>query len=302
MNEALIDDMSRLIDDYFTEPDLNRYLKVFLREKQEEGTRWAEITRCTHHVLGGNSPLIDKNAALTEMMILAIDIVDDIQDQDNHSKPWMLCPIGHALNAVCSFLVAFIAEVPAATAQSAGRLLALSVNGQQKDLNGSIATEADYMEMIHKKSGSLLRFACQMGMSLVPELPKDIAAQLDELAECIGVAAQLDNDLKDLSKMESKSDLMCKKRTLPILFMLRDGLAEFPYINQYYDGELTAEQFFSRKAELLEYVEASGCIEYTRIVQSLYIERAEELLDALPFSSEGKQQFKNITFGAQNIA
>jgi competence protein ComQ len=299
MNKELMHELYRMVDDYFTEPDLNAALKLFMKDKLEEGLRWSDITRYSHYMLGGASPLIDRCAALSEMMILAIDIVDDIQDRDNPSKPWMQFPADQTLNAVCSLLVAFIAEVPGELAPVAGRLLAHSVNGQQKDLNGSVQTETDYMEMIHKKSGSLLRFACHMGVALIPGLEPDIRQRMDELAECVGVIAQLENDLTDLSKLDLKSDLMCKKRTLPILFLLRDGETEFPPIYQYYEGMIEAEQFFEHKNELLAYVVASGCIEYTRVIQSLYMERAEELLQSLPGTESWKEQFRSITFGVK---
>lgn len=302
MNNSLLQEMFRMVDDYFTEPDLNRYLRLFIQDKLDEGLRWSDITLFSHYLFGGQSPFIERSAALTEMMLLAIDIVDDIQDRDNPSKPWMQCSPEQALNGVCALLVAFIAEAPPGTAPVAGRLLAESVNGQQKDVSAAILTEADYMEMIHKKSGSLLRFACHMGVSLVPGLPSEIAAQMDELAECVGVIAQLENDLNDVRRLDLKSDLISKKRTLPILFLLRGGETEFPLINRYYEGHLTAEEFFEHQSELLAYVEASGCMEYTRVVQSLYIERAEELLSALPCEEDWKERFRSVTFGVQPAA
>lgn len=302
MNKTLHHDMLSIIDRHFTEPDLNAYLKQFVQDKLNEGLRWSDITRYSHYLLGGNSPHLERSAALSEMMILAIDIVDDLQDKDNPSKSWMQCPPEVALNAICSLLAAFIAEAPEGTAAGAGRYLAMSVNGQHKDLNGSVETEADYMEMIHKKSGSLLRFACHMGIALVPGLSADVVERMDELAECVGVIAQLENDLNDICKLELKSDLICKKRTLPILFLLRDGDVEFPSICRYYDGKLPVEELFQQREELLAYIESSGCIEYTRVVQSLYIDRAEELLVSLPGTGEWKEKFRSITFRTQGSA
>lgn len=295
VEDGLMDEMFQLVNKYCTEPDLNACLKSFIHDKMNESARWADITKYTHYMLGGESPLIERSAALSELMILAIDIVDDIQDQDNPSKPWMQCPPHQALNAVCSLMAAFIAEVPAQASAMAGQLLAISVNGQHLDLSASVETESDYMNMIHKKSGSLLRFASHMGTCLLPEQPAEVLAAIDELAECVGVVAQLENDLNDVRQLEAKNDLICKKKTLPILFLLRGGEEEFPWINRYYSGEITADQFFSKKEELLAYVESSGCVEYTKVIQGLYIDRAEELLQKLPATDDWRTRFRSIT-------
>lgn len=299
MMSPLIQDMHQMIDTYFPDPELNSYLRLFLQDKLQEGLHWSELTICCHHMLGGSSDLIERSAALAELVILAIDIMDDIQDKDNPAKPWMQCPTDYALNAVCGYLMTFMAEAPSETMSAAGRLLALSINGQQKDLNGSVQTEAEYMEMIHQKSGSLLRFACHMGSSLVPNLSGEILERMDELAECVGVIAQLDNDLRDLSRFELKSDLLAKKRTLPILFLLRGGEEEFPAINRYYNGELSTEEFFGLRSQLMNYIQDSGCQEYTRVIQSLYIDRADELLESLPGTAEWKNNFRSLTYRAQ---
>lgn len=299
MNDVLMDQMSQMFDAFFPEPDLNAYLKSFVREKSQEGSRWAEITRCAYYMFGGQSQAIEKNAALTELMLLAIDIIDDIQDRDNYTKPWMNCPMEHALNAVCSLLVAFIAEAPPQSAPIAGQLLALSVNGQQQDLNGSVQSEPDYMNMIHKKSGALLRFACHMGTSLLPEQPLEVREAMNDLAECIGVIAQLENDLRDVQKLELKSDMLSRKKTLPILFLLRDEDSGCPYVRDYYAGRLGQDQLLAQTAEILDYVEQSGCLEYTRVIQALYIERADMLLESLPVPEKWKQQFRSTTFAVQ---
>jgi competence protein ComQ len=302
----VLEEMYSIVDKYFLTTDLNAILKQFIAEKAEENTNWSDITANTHWMLGGDSHQIDRFSALTEWVVLAFDIIDDLQDEDNTSKPWMVCPREYALNAVLSFLIAFIGElgelrtnnpqVSSSLMMQISQMLASSIIGQQIDLNLSVQTDADYIRMVEQKSGSLLRFACFMGYSLIPDLSNEIAAQMDELANYIGVIAQLNNDLSDVLRYDVKGDLLQKKRTLPILFLLQDSPEEFPPLAQYYLGEISEPEFVLRRQDCIQYIEDSGCIEYSKIVQSLFIEKAEELFVSISGVSPWKEKFKEITF------
>jgi competence protein ComQ len=298
--------MHSIVDKYFLETDLNALLKQFIAEKAEEGTNWADITAFTHWMLGGDSLQIDRFSALTEWVVLAFDIIDDLQDQDNTSKPWMACPREYTLNAVLSFLIALIGELGELQANNQqvssslmiqiSQMLASSIIGQQNDLNHSVRTDADYIRMVEQKSGSLLRFACFMGYSLIPNLSNELVAQMDLLANHIGIIAQLGNDIRDVLRYDEKKDLLQKKRTLPILFLLKDSPEEFPPLAQYYQGEISEQEFLLRKQDCIQYIVDSGCIEYSRIVQSLFIEKAEEIYTSIPAVMPWKEKFKEITF------
>jgi competence protein ComQ len=306
MEPGAVEEMLRIVDKYATEDSLNVLLKTFIRDKEAEGSRWSSIARCTHGMLGGNSPFIDRSAALTELVMLSFDIIDDLQDGDNTGKPWITCPHAYTLNGILSLLFGFIGEIgylPQKLLHDAkslmteiGMILSRSINGQQIDLNGSIVTEADYIAMIKKKSGSLLRFACFMGYSLVPDLDKQSIEKINELAEYMGMISQLDNDIRDVLSFDAKNDLLQKKRTLPILYLLAESDLEFPPLHQYYRGEIIREQFVRYKQECMLYIENSGCIEYSRVVQSLYLNQANDLFDSIPAISPWKEKFREITF------
>jgi competence protein ComQ len=307
LRREVLGEMNSIVDNYFLETDLNAILKQFIAEKAGENTKWSDITAYTHWMLGGDSLQIDRSSALTEWVVLASDIIDDLQDQDDTSKPWMTCPREYALNAVLSLLIAFIGELGELHANNPqvssslmiqiSQLLASSIIGQQKDLNLSVRTDADYIRMVEQKSGSLLRFACLMGYSLIPNLSNELIAQMDALANHIGIIAQLDNDIRDVLRYDVKKDLLQKKRTLPILFLLKDSPEEFPPLAQYYQGEISEQEFLLRKQDCIQYIEDSGCIEYSRIVQSLFTEKAEEIYTTIPAVKQWKEKFKEITFG-----
>ncbi|NHN31097.1 polyprenyl synthetase family protein [Paenibacillus agricola] len=311
MEPKVVRNMYNIVDKYVVEKDLNALLKTFIKDKAVEGSKWSTITRYTHYMLGGNSPAIDLSEAMAEMVMLAFDIIDDLQDGDNKLKPWVVCSPAYTLNGILAFLFAFMAEMGDIQEQlppgspslmkELGALLSQSINGQQIDLNGTISTEGDYLAMIQKKSGSLIRFACLMGYALVPNLDKQTVAAMNELAELIGMISQMENDIRDVQRIDEKNDLLQKKRTLPILFLLMEPEPAFPYVHQFYEGIITEDSFISRKKACIQYIEDSGCIEYSRIIQSLYIDQAEAGFISLPGISPWKEQFKETTFARKAV-
>ncbi|WP_162463117.1 polyprenyl synthetase family protein [Paenibacillus psychroresistens] len=298
-------ELNRIVNQYFPDTVLNGLIKLFIADKAEEGSRWFEITRYSHLMLGGNSLQIDRLACLTEWVMLWFDITDDLQDRDNFSKPWMTCPPEHTLNAMLAFPIAFIGEIGelevdnsrirSAFISKVSYLLASAIIGQQVDLNHSVHTEQDYMQMIEKRAGVPLQFACYLGYAWL-ELSEEIREQMNDLALCIGVIAQIGNDMRDILSFDLKNDLLQKKRTLPIIYLLEDSREEFPALAQYYAGEITDEVFLESKLACIQYVQDSGCLEYSRIIQSLYRQRAEEIFTELPLISPWKEKFREITF------
>lgn len=289
-------EVERLLDRYVTEASLNDLLKSFVSAKAEEGRVWSELTLCVHAMLGGQSPNIGHAAALTELVILLSDIMDDLQDRDHVDKPWMQCDPAIALNAVMALFAMLIGELGGLGVGTAeiGSLLAMSVHGQQEDIAGEIWTEEDYFAMVERKSGSLLKFACYMGYALVGGVSDEVRTAIDELACCAGVAAQIGNDARDVLLPDRKNDILGKKRTLPILYMLPDCPEEFPTLSHFYEGMLTEEELMARIEDVLDYIRNSGCIEYCQVVRSLYIDRALELLRSLPVEPHWKERFTEL--------
>jgi competence protein ComQ len=308
MRQDVIGQIERWIDEYFPYAPLNAMLRQFSAEKQREGSTWSDIALTVHAMLGGRSSHIVKSAAAAELILLALDIVDDLQDQDNMRKPWMTAPQPLALNAVLSFLTLFISGLGemlepadgnrAGVVAAAGKLLAGSIYGQHLDITDAVETEEDYVEMVHHKSGLLMQLVCYLGYCLVePAVDEATAAVMDELAQFAGGVSQLRNDLNDVQRVDVKNDLLNKKKTVPTLFLLKGSADEFPPLLDYYEGRLSREQFLDLKPDILRYVESSGCIEYTRAIQYLYLERADELLDKLQADDEWKMRFRDLTFG-----
>lgn len=302
MDERVLSEMHRVIDTYFHVPDLNALLKSFIQDKISEGSSiWSAFTINCHHMLNGHSPNIYTAAALTELLILSLDIMDDLQDRDNGDKPWMTCDPAYALNAIMAFIIASVGEISenhALHTTKVLQLIARSINGQQRDLNHSVATENDYITMVQEKSSSLIQLALCMGYIGIVECDPAILTQIEEIAPYIGLAAQLKNDTRDVLRMDQKNDILQKKRTLPTLYLLKFSEEQFPPLQQYYQGLLTRETMSGLKGEFKQYLMESGCIEYASTIQYLFASKAEELLDALPIISPWKDKLKDTVMSA----
>ncbi|CAI6085026.1 polyprenyl synthetase family protein [Cohnella sp. JJ-181] len=282
MEAAVKDELCRMVDEYATDEALNGLLKAFIREKENDDAMWSEMTRTTHQMLGGDSPLLDRHAALTELIVLLLDIVDDLQDRDSPQRPWMTGDPAMTLNAVLVMFAAILGSCGRDVAPRIASLLARSIDGQQADIAGTVTTEEQYFNMVASKSGALVELAVYMGYALVDGIDPAHLATLDQLAVCAGIVSQIENDARDVLRLDYKNDIIHRKRTLPILFLLEDSHAEYPELDSYYAGGISQEAFRMNQPALVQYVRDSGCIEYCKVVQALYKDKASELYALLP--------------------
>ncbi|MBD2863322.1 polyprenyl synthetase family protein [Paenibacillus oceani] len=307
MQAALLNEIEQTIDRLVPVADFNALLKAFASDKAGETSRWGQSTRLAHFMYGGRSPHIDRLAALTELLVLALDIADDLQDRDNMDKSWMKCPPELALNAVMGLLMGAIAELGRLQAEhpeerfpepgEISQIVMHAVNGQYRDLTNDIETEQDYISVVQHKSCMLLKLAYYMGYGAAPA-GGDIAEQMELLAGYVGVVYQLSNDMRDVLRYDLKNDLLHRKKTLPILYLLGDDTeGRFAPIQDYYSGAMTREQFLQHKGACMAYIAESGCAEYTEVIQSLFMQKAVETLDGLPALSPWKEQFQELTLG-----
>lgn len=307
MQASLVQEIDHIIDRLVPVPEFNALLRSFVRDKAGESSRWGETTRHVHFMFGGSSAYIDRVAALTELIVLALDIADDLQDRDNAEKSWMRCPQELSLNAVMGFLMGSVgelgrlqAEYPDETFPNPGEVALIvmnAVNGQYRDLTNDIASEQDYITVVQQKSCMLLKLAYYMGYGSLPA-SDTVAEQMELLAGYLGVVSQLSNDLRDVLRYDVKNDLLHKKRTLPILFLLADDSDDYTIIRQYYNGEMDRDTFLKHKIESLEYIRESGCVEYTEVIKSLFMQKAEETFEALPAADPvWKERFRELVLG-----
>jgi competence protein ComQ len=292
----------RIVDDYIRADDLNQLFKSFLISKVKEDSSWGKITLYTHYMLGGASPDIERYAAMTELIVLISDIIDDLQDQDQEDKPWMQCSQADTLNTIFVMLLGFVGELGHMQINEKWlieitQIITRSVKGQYKDVMNVATSADDYLLMTQEKSGSLFRLACYMG-HMTLDCSQETIEQMNDLADCIGLIHQIQNDMRDLIRYDVKNDLYKKKRTLPILYLLAIEDEAFLSLQNYYEGKITTEALLRDKEAFIQMIADSGCMEYSRVVQSVCLQKAEEIYERLPALSHWKLKLREATYGA----
>lgn len=286
----------RILNAHFYEPELNGLMRQFVSYKQAETSIWPKLTLYTHFMMGGASPHIVHSAAQTELIILSLDIFDDLQDQDNFEPPWMDCEHAIAMNAASALLTAAIAGD--STAPQLGpsilKLITAAHNGQHKDIRNLASNEEDYLQLIGEKSAALIALAIQMGYSTVDNPEGETITLLNEMAQQIGIAAQVENDSRNITVVNSRNDLIQRKKTLAALFLLEQGDSSFPLLREYYNGNSERQELLAREQDLLAFIRSSGVVEYSKAVQLLYAKQAEQKLDLLAIHAPWKNVFKEI--------
>ncbi|NBI30649.1 polyprenyl synthetase family protein [Chengkuizengella marina] len=294
-------EMNNMISQHTHVPELKDLALSFIKEQTKDSMHWSKLTLYSHRMFCGKSEHIYKVAAITELIFLASDILDDIQDQDHHSKPWMQHPKDYMFNIILTIVLSSIGELNTifedkpTSVNKVNDLIIQSIYGQQLDIQNTVSTEEEYFFMLEKKSCSLIRLACYLGYSSLKNNDSNLTNILDELAAITGIIHQLENDINDILITEHKNDLLHKKRTLPVLYLLKHG-DEFPIIKQYYEGEISKGEIHAKKDEINQIIQDSGCIEYARVIQTLYIHKFDEVFETLDAVSPWKERFRDLVY------
>ena len=143
--------------------------------------------------------------------------------------------------------------------------------------------EAEYMEMIEKKTGVLYGASAGIGALLAGASPQAIAA-LDEFGRLTGMGFQLQDDVIDLITPEKVSgkrqggDLIEAKKTLIMIHAFANGVA----VPVFGKKDATPEQI----KESIAALEKSGSIEYARFRAEEMVVQGKRALQVLPDSKE----------------
>ncbi len=217
---------------------------------------WSLLTFLTAQMI---RPEIDVDVAssvavATECFICALDLLDDVEDEDQTAIVQAL-GIARTLNVSTTLLMLTQQALLSLTQNHvpAERILLLldalqacalsATAGQHRDLlaEQQLArdfTQEDCIEIARGKAGSLMRLAFLLG-AICAEADEQVCEQFSKLGELLGIAHQLDNDAHDLyyllqdasvgeasngTPVETKSapktrktDLTRGKKTLPIV-------------------------------------------------------------------------------------
>lgn len=169
-------------------------------------------------------------------------------------------------------------------------LTQLMVEGEliQLDRIGKIdITEADYMELVDRKTAALFASCAQLG-GLVAHADSEVELKLSEFAWNLGMAFQLIDDILDFTSRETilgkpvGNDLQEGKVTLPLIYALREASREEVRLVETVLKDASYERVpFSR---ILDLIESHNGIERAREKALTFCSRARELMLTFPDS------------------
>ncbi|TWJ94668.1 hypothetical protein CHCC20493_2538 [Bacillus licheniformis] len=157
-----------------------------------------------------------------ELLILAFDIFDDLEDEDSPDEPWMKINRSVAMNAATALYTISIKVIGSVSNDSCFfnkmmEYILQSSQGQHDDLSDKPVTENECLDMIKRKSGSLTALSCVLGTMLATG---KFNPTVESYALQLGIALQIENDYRGLF-YNSKSDIVKNKRTLAYLYLKR---------------------------------------------------------------------------------
>jgi geranylgeranyl diphosphate synthase type I len=160
-------------------------------------------------------------------------IHDDIQDQDRlrRGRPavWTICGIEQAINAGDLMHALAISSALRSSPSAADCLIRATqemIEGQSHDLEFERrdVTSTEYLAMIDRKTGALLRCAFELG-GIAAGVNSDVRTTLTELGQAVGRAFQIQDDLlgiwgvDDVLGKATGSDIRRRKKSLPIVLL-----------------------------------------------------------------------------------
>ncbi|MBF6614017.1 MAG: polyprenyl synthetase family protein [Chloroflexi bacterium] len=247
-------------------------------------------------------------AAAVEIAIAATDLLDELTDADPSPIIAEFGP-GQALNTANLMLV--IAQqtlLGRGQAQGSERNLAALEALLDMGLQASVGQHLDMLYermapdevtpemsvgMTEKKAGALIGGACRIG-GLVAGAPTEVVDLLQQFGKELGGIAQLINDVQDVTPRENtsvedgaasptklpprKTDLRMRKRTLPIVFTLRD---ESPQPNAVQRAFNNPRSELIDEEELRRTVLDVGGIQFAQLIMEVHRQNAFQILDSL---------------------
>ncbi|EGW36056.1 polyprenyl synthetase family protein [Desulfosporosinus sp. OT] len=276
--------------------------------------KWAHLTLMNCECVSGVSEVALLGAIAMELSALAIDIFDDIQDQDHDDLPWRRIPTANALNlAIClsmlsSEVVLTLSDdrdsrVYREICQILSHMWITCSDGQFQEAlfdTREQVTLDQYYELVERKSGSLTACACKIGATLGGG-SESLVLQLEEFGTYLGIMSQIRNDLNDFLDFEKKKDFVNNKKTLPYVYLLNilngNTAEQFKKLTQIKGNRLKfgkEEQEYLKKLVIDE-----GAVHYCRVMYELYREKSMKIIQAIPVPKKRKE--KMIKLVKENV-
>jgi len=222
----------------------------------------------------------------TECYIAALDVLDDLEDEDAQDALWRSCGRAAATNVATLLLFLYqralaglvdLCHDPSLVG-AVQRIYATAgiraCGGQQQDLDGSAQEEDEYLGMVARKTGSLTQGICRAAATLATS-DQTVIDRYAELGLNLAIAMQIANDVAAIATEEDRNDLMRGKKELSLLFALASAP---PEQREWLEALLQRVHGFDIDASDIDrlrgVLEATGAFHYALLVADVYWERA----------------------------
>lgn len=265
-----------LVKNHYLSTEFEHCLETLL--EQYEGGIFGELCKLHFQMNNGvETKDVKEVLDLLELWVLFTDILDDVEDGDE-AKWGRECNIlVNSSTALISIVLLELQKLAMPHQNEVIRLfssyLLQATDGQHHDLLNQITSEETYINVIKKKSGSLIALACTLGETLATG---KFTPELETSAYYTSIVAQLSNDYEDLLGMQR--DVIAKKKTLPILYLLQYEDSMFDELRAYYRQQ---ERKAMTTRITFQQIEASGLPIYIHLMKLKYRNLAFDLLQQL---------------------
>jgi len=230
----------------------------------------------------------------TECFIAALDVLDDLEDEDAHDALWRSCGRATATNVATLLLFLYQRALASlvdlchdpSLVSAVQRIYATAgiraCGGQQQDLDGYAQDEDQYLGMVARKTGSLTQGICRAAARLATS-DQTVIDRYAELGLNLGIAMQIANDVAAIAIEKDRNDLMRGKKELSLLFALASAPPE-----QRGWLEALLERARASKIDppdvgrIRGMLQAMGAFHYALLVADVYWERTLAALGAGP--------------------
>lgn len=266
-SEIIQSTMNEIIDkELLIDQDFKKLIISFVKQ---ECFNFGEL--CLLHFLdqGGRfGETIIKAAAAIELIIVASNIIDDLQDQDQPNRwgdhPALTLNSAIAILTLGNKTLRSLDSEFTHTAMSTIEYYSLSsINGQHLDLLNQASDQSTYLEMIELKSASLCIMSCAVGSILATG---EVSKEVLQYAKNLGIIQQIKNDLQSLHNWNHSNDLLNRKYSLPVIYLMNTNHKLVCTLKQYYQGDNVELNL----SELKDFIQFSGAYQYTIAIKNVY--------------------------------
>jgi octaprenyl-diphosphate synthase len=277
--------------------DAITYINQYLQTGGGKRLRPMLVLLCGR-LFGESNPGLIRMAAVVEMIHTATLVHDDVIDmaKTRRGRPSINIVWGNHTSVLAGDWL-YMQAFQVALRERNFAILDLLINLTQMMVEGELlqlerigkigVTEADYMELIDRKTASLFSACARIG-AVAQRADEGVEARLGEYAWNLGIAFQLIDDVLDFTSREKilgkpvGNDLREGKVTLPLIYSLQTATPEERGLVETVlaDGNYDQVPF----GKILQTLHRHNGIEHAQQRAQAYTEKAREIIAGFPDS------------------